>query len=99
MQGICPVPDLERNDSVGRPQQRVSAAWHAPAPGPAAPVEKENPLRSEAHHAHARAWAKQTRNQIHESGQWPKNLPLWREIKALKAHKPNPLQGDLLECA
>ena len=24
---------------------------------------------------------------------------LEREIKALKAHKPNPLQGDLLECA
>ena len=33
----------------------------------------------EAHHAQGRAWAKQTRNQIHESGQWPKNLPLWRE--------------------
>ena len=33
----------------------------------------------EAHHAQGRAWAKQTRNQIHESGQWPMNLPMWRE--------------------
>lgn len=33
----------------------------------------------EAHHTQGRAWAKQTRNQIRESGQWPKNLPLWRE--------------------
>ena len=47
--------------------------------GPAAPVEKESPLRREAHHAQGRAWAKQTRNQIQESGQWPMNLPMWRE--------------------
>lgn len=33
----------------------------------------------EAHHAQGRAWAKQTRNRVKESGQWPKNLPLWRE--------------------
>ena len=33
----------------------------------------------EAHHAQGRAWAKQTRNQIQESGQWPMNLPMWRE--------------------
>lgn len=33
----------------------------------------------EAHHAQGRAWARQTRNQIQESGQWPMNLPLWRE--------------------
>ena len=32
--------------------------------GPAAPVEKENPLRSEAHHAQGRAWAKKICNQI-----------------------------------
>ncbi len=29
--------------------------------------------------AKGRAWAKQTRNQVHESGQWPMNPPLWRE--------------------
>ena len=61
---------------------------------PTAQVEKENPLRSEAyrravasllpggreaHHAKGRAWAKKTRNQIQESGQWPVNLPIWRE--------------------
>ena len=33
----------------------------------------------EAHHAKGRAWAKKTRNQIQESGQWPMNLPMWRE--------------------
>ena len=33
----------------------------------------------EAHHTQGHAWAKQTRNQIHESGQWPVNLPMWRE--------------------
>ena len=33
----------------------------------------------EAHHAQGRAWAKQTRNQVYESGQWPMNLPMWRE--------------------
>ena len=33
----------------------------------------------EAHHAQGRAWAKQTRNQVYESGQWPVNLPMWRE--------------------
>ena len=33
----------------------------------------------EAHHAQGRAWAKKTRNQIQESGQWPVNLPMWRE--------------------
>lgn len=33
----------------------------------------------DAHHAQGRAWAKQTRQQIYESGQWPKNVPLWQE--------------------
>ena len=33
----------------------------------------------EAHHTQGRAWAKKTRNQIQESGQWPVNLPMWRE--------------------
>ena len=33
----------------------------------------------EAHHTQGRAWARQTRNRVQESGQWPKNLPLWRE--------------------
>lgn len=33
----------------------------------------------EAHHAQGRAWAEQTRNRIHKSGQWPKKLPLWQE--------------------
>ena len=33
----------------------------------------------EDHHAQGRTWAKKTRNQIQESGQWPVNLPMWRE--------------------
>ena len=33
----------------------------------------------EDHHAQGRTWAKKTRNQIQESGQWPMNLPMWRE--------------------
>ena len=43
---------------------------------PGDPVAKARPR---AAMVAGRAWAKQTRNQIRESGQWPKNLPLWRE--------------------
>lgn len=37
------------------------------------------PGGKEAHHAQGRAWAVQTRQEILESGQWPKNLPLWED--------------------
>lgn len=33
----------------------------------------------DAHRAAGQGWAAQTRTAIHESGQWPKRLPLWVE--------------------
>ena len=48
-------------------------------------LEQRNPIIDAATLAQTlsdtqgRAWAKKTRNQIQESGQWPVNLPMWRE--------------------